>query len=96
MKILILDDDELILKWLKDLFTKLGVLEVCTVQDVEDFRFQLSVKHFDLCIVDVLLPGSTNGVEVIERSDVIQSKTVLWFISAMFKESSFRMRSVLE
>ena len=39
MKILILDDDELILKWLKDLFTKLGVLEVCTVQDVEDFAF---------------------------------------------------------
>ena len=39
--------------------------------------------------MDVLLPGSTNGVEVIERSDVVQSKTVLWFISAMFKESSF-------
>ena len=86
MKILILDDDELILKWLKDLFTRLGVVEVCTAQDIEEFRFQLSLKHFDLCIVDVLLPGSSNGVEAVERLGIDKSK--IWFISGVVGEDN--------
>lgn len=89
MEVLILDDDELTLKWLKDLLTRLGAFEVCTVQDVEDFKFQLSLKNFDLCIVDVLLPGSSNGVEVVERCNIDISKTALWFTSGVVKENSF-------
>ncbi len=89
MKVLILDDDELILKWLKDLLMRLGALDVCAVQDVEDFRFQLSLKKFDLCIVDVLLPGSSNGVEVIDRCGVDVDQTVIWFMSGVVKENSF-------
>lgn len=86
MKILILDDDELILKRLKDLFTRLGAVEVCTAQDIEDFQFQLSLKHFDLCVLDVLLPGSSNGVEAVERLDIDKSK--IWFISGVVREDS--------
>ena len=86
MKILILDDDELILKRLKDLFTRLGAIEVCTAQDIEEFQFQLSLKHFDLCVLDVLLPGSSNGVEVVERLGIDKSK--IWFISGVIREDS--------
>ncbi len=89
MKILILDDDELTLKWLKDLFTRLGATEVCTVRDVEDFRFQLSLKNFNLYVVDVLLPGSSNGVEIIERCSIDTSQAVIWFMSGVVKENSF-------
>lgn len=89
MKILILDDDELTLKWLKDLFFRLGATEVYTVQDVEDFQFQLSLKNFDLCVLDVLLPGSSNGVEIVERCGIDTSRTAIWFISGVVKENSF-------
>jgi len=89
MKVLILDDDELILKWLKDLFVRLGATEVCTAQNVEDFQFQLSLKNFDLCILDVLLPGSSNGVEVVDRCDIDTSRIKIWFISGVVKENSF-------
>ena len=89
MKILILDDDELTLKWLKDLFVRLGATEVHTVRDVEDFQFQLSLKIFDLCVVDVLLPGSSNGVEVVDRCGIDTSRTVIWFVSGVVKENSF-------
>ena len=89
MKVLILDDDELTLKWLKDLFVRLGATEVYTVQNVEDFQFQLSLKHFDLCVLDVLLPGSSNGVEIIDRCDIDTSRTAIWFVSGVVKENSF-------
>lgn len=89
MKILILDDDELTLKWLKDLFIRLGATEVHTVQDVEDFQFQLSLKNFDLCVLDVLLPGSSNGVEIVERCGIDTSRTAIWFVSGVVNENSF-------
>ena len=88
MKILILDDDELILKWLKDMFTRLGVIEICTAQNIEDFRFQLSLKHFDLCVLDVLLPGSNNGVDIVEKLGLGIGKSKIWFISGVVREDN--------
>ncbi len=93
MNVLILDDDELSAKSLKHTISQLGSHYVHILCDPDDFQFQLSIKHFDLCIVDVLLPGSLNGIEVLEKSSINYDQTTLWLISGVLTRANIPQKT---
>ena len=88
MNILILDDDELSAKSLKHTLNKIGSHYIHILQDPNDFQFQLSIKHFDLCIVDILLPGSLNGMEVLSKASINHDRTKVWIVSGVLTKDN--------
>ena len=64
-KILVIDDEELIIKTLSKLLEKNGY-EVFIAKNGEDAVVMTEEEKFDLLIVDIRMPG-LNGVETIER-----------------------------
>lgn len=64
-KVLIVDDEEVIRKFLKIHLSKLGY-DVTEAADGEEAIEQLDKKDFDLIICDILMPKK-NGWEVIEE-----------------------------
>ena len=64
-KILIVDDEEVIRKFLRIHLTKLGY-EVEEASDGEQAVKQLGMDHFDLLICDIMMPKK-NGWEVIKE-----------------------------
>lgn len=64
-KVLIVDDEEVIRKFLKIHLSKLGY-DVTEAADGEEAIEQLGKKDFDLIICDILMPKK-NGWEVIEE-----------------------------
>ena len=94
MNILILDDDELSAKSLKHILSKTGSHQVHVLHDPNDFQFQLSIKHFDLCIVDILIPGSLNGIEVLEKSSINYDQTKIWIVSGVLTSSNLPQKSI--
>ena len=63
-KILIVDDEPLILFGLSKTFG--DIAEVKTVRTGEEACEELAASNYDLCILDIYLPGMS-GMEVLER-----------------------------
>ena len=95
MNVLILDDDELSSDILKHTISRLGSHYVQTLSNPDDFQFQFSIKHFDLCIVDILLPGAVNGVEVLEQSDINYDQTTVWLVSGVITQENIPQKNKL-
>jgi DNA-binding response OmpR family regulator len=64
-KILVVDDDELVLIALEALLSPSGY-EVTTSQNGDDALAKLCKKKFDLMIIDIIMPGM-NGFELCEK-----------------------------
>jgi len=65
MKILVVDDDELVLIALEALLSPNGY-EVTTAINGDDALGKINKKKFDLMILDILMPGM-NGFELCEK-----------------------------
>lgn len=63
-KILVIDDEELIVKSLKKLLEKSG-FEVFIAKNGQDALVMAEEENFDLIVADIRMPGM-NGVETIE------------------------------
>ena len=63
-KILVIDDEELIIKSLAKLLEKTG-FEVFVAKNGIDALAMVEDEHFDLVIADIRMPGM-NGVEIME------------------------------
>lgn len=64
-RILLIDDDQLVIQTLERLLTLKGYEVVCAQNAVEAIS-QVAVKDFDLVISDIRMPGD-NGVTVVEK-----------------------------
>jgi DNA-binding response OmpR family regulator len=64
-KILVVDDDELVLIALEALLSPSGY-EVTTVKNGDDALGKITKKNFDLIILDIIMPGM-NGFELCEK-----------------------------
>ena len=95
MNVLILDDDELSANSLKLIIDQIGSHYVHILCDPNDFHFQLSIKHFDLCIVDILLPGFLNGIEILEKASINYDQTTLWLVSGVVKKENIPQKTHL-
>ena len=70
-KILVVDDDELVLIALEALLAPSGY-EVTTANNGDDALEKLSKTKFDLMILDILMPGM-NGFELCEKIRVLDA-----------------------
>jgi len=75
--ILIVDDDEMIRKFLMDFFVDLGY-EVVTAGNGEDALRKFVPQTFDLVISDLVMPDM-NGIELLKEL-MTRDKTVLFFL----------------
>jgi CheY-like chemotaxis protein len=72
-KILVIDDEELIIKSLAKLLEKSG-FEVFVAKNGLDALAMVEDEHFDLLIADIRMPGM-NGVEIIDSvNQILQEK----------------------
>ena len=85
MKVLILDDDELFRKRAANLLKRLGAEAVISVEGYDEFQFHLLTKSFNLCIVDILLHGSLNGIECIQRENI---SCPIWITSSVIRKEN--------
>ena len=89
MHILILDDDELVSKQLGELFQQqLGSVQVKTASEVEEFHFLRSMEHFDLLVIDCLLPGAVNGIDLVQTIQTDPKSQHIWLMSGVIGPSS--------
>ena len=72
-KILVVDDDELVLIAIRELLTPLG-FSVTTAPNGADALEKATSSHFDLVILDVIMPGM-DGFEVCQKIRRIDSYT---------------------
>lgn len=68
MKILVVDDEQLVRWYLDRTFRKKGH-EVITAEDVEDASLKLGSEAIDVLVIDLRMPGE-NGKELIGRADI--------------------------
>lgn len=85
MKILLAEDDTLILKTL-ELYLKKDGYEVITSSDGLDAMNKIESQHPDMVITDVMLPYFS-GLELLGRVKQKQSKLPVIVLSAMGQES---------
>ncbi len=71
-KILVIDDDELVLKTMKNLLLKTGYKVTCA-SNAENAFNEIKKQEFDLIVSDIRMPGK-NGVEAIREIRNIVSK----------------------
>lgn len=87
-KILIVDDEPLILFGLSRTFQDLA--EVKTVGTGEEACDEINSSFYDLCILDIFLPGK-NGMEVMEEIQQKSPKTKVVVMSA-FADDEMRKK----
>ena len=63
LRILVVDDEPLILYGIEKILNKFA--EVKTVGSAEDALEEIETQHYDLCLLDVILPGM-NGLEAMK------------------------------
>ncbi len=80
MKILVVDDEELVRWFLDRTFRKRGH-EVITAENVEDATVKLSSEAIDVLLVDLRMPGG-NGAELIGKADIRGEKPKIIVCSA--------------
>lgn len=67
-KVLIVDDDELVLKTL-EMALKRHDFEVETAKDGKEAISKFEASKYDVVLSDIKMPGGINGVEVLNRLD---------------------------
>lgn len=85
-KILVVDDDELVLIALEALLSPRGY-EVTTVSNGDEALESLKKKKFDLLILDILMPGM-NGFELCQKIRTIDDYKVVPIIMLTAKSGS--------
>jgi DNA-binding response OmpR family regulator len=88
MKILIIDDDKEIIKFLKpSLESEFYVVDVAS--DGEKGSFMARTNHYDLIILDYMMPKQ-NGLEVLKelRQDKVQSYIIALTVKSELKDKS--------
>ena len=85
-KILVVDDDELVLIALEALLSPNGY-EVTTAINGDDALEKLNKKKFDLMILDILMPGM-NGFELCEKIRALDDYKVVPIIMLTAKSGS--------
>jgi len=85
-KILVVDDDELVLIALKELLTPIGN-EVTTASNGDDALEKLTRITFDLLILDILMPGM-NGFELCQKIRAIEQYKFVPIIMLTAKSGS--------
>ena len=78
MKVLVVEDEERIAQFLRKGLTEKGYA-VETVQDADSAMARFETETFDLVILDLLLPGSRDGLELCRalRSRGVRSKILM-------------------
>ena len=93
MVVLILDDDELSRNHLQSLLEQKGVSLVKSVDNEEDFNFILSIEDVDLVIVDCLLPGEKNGIDIVQTLNTTRQLSI-WLTSGVIQDSAINQKTL--
>lgn len=88
MNVLIVENNPNIRSKLQDIITSVGASFVQTAEDVKKCQFLCSVHHFDLIIIDVLLPDNVHGINLIKQLKVNQNECDLWLTSSIIKQNN--------
>ncbi len=80
MKILVVDDEQLV-RWFMDRTFRKSGHEVRTAQNVEDASARLRSEAIDILLIDLRMPGG-NGTELIGKADVRGKKPKVIVCSA--------------
>jgi DNA-binding NtrC family response regulator len=95
MKILVVDDEQLV-RWFLERTLSKGGVEVVTASDLEEALEKLDAGAFDLVIVDLRMPGGS-GIELIEKAQGMTRKPKIVVCSAFVTqelEEKFRCRGI--
>ncbi len=94
--VLVLDDEKSILKIYEKMLTRLGCRVTKCSEGQEAIRLYKSAmedqKKFDLIILDLTIPGSIGGVEVLTKIQEIDPK-VIAVVSTGYSENPFYMKA---
>lgn len=85
-KILIVDDDALVLKTLENLFLRQGY-EVSCVKNSEEALQRTAGDAFNLIVSDIRMPGS-DGIEMLKKIRANRVETPLVFITGYASENT--------
>lgn len=78
-RILIIDDDEIIRKFLMDFFDDLGY-EVVTAESGEDALAKFTPQTFDLVVSDLVMPD-LSGIEVLKELKAKDDKVLFFLVT---------------
>ena len=79
-RILVVDDEPLLLQGF-DRTLQTDLTEITTVETGEAALLEIASSHYDLCFLDVYLPGM-DGTEVLRRITTISPKTKVIMMTA--------------
>lgn len=65
-KILVVDDEEQILQFMKEMFEPRGYTVMCVTNGADAFKLAGVDSSIDLMLLDLNLPGSVSGIEVLK------------------------------
>ncbi|MFN8775951.1 MAG: LytR/AlgR family response regulator transcription factor [Flavobacteriales bacterium] len=93
-KILVVDDDPVVLTALDVILTEFGHQLVAAVDNAMDAVVAFTLHHPDIVICDIQIKGATNGVELVRRLNEIRKAPVL-FLTAYHSEETFNEAKVV-
>lgn len=95
MKVLIVDDENLALNRLKRLLDELGVTDVTSFSDPVEALQEINKTKFDLCFLDISMPGIT-GLELANKILEVEPSTFIVFQTAFdeFAIEAFKIGGV--
>ncbi len=89
LRVLIVDDEPLILLVLSMLFKKNA--EVKTVTSAEEAINEIKMQYYDLCFLDVVLPGM-NGLEAMKIINVLSPNTKVAIMTGSSLDEAIKMQ----
>lgn len=93
-RILLVDDDPVVLLVYHDALCSLEGCEVATAKDAEEALAQVAREQFDLLVTDLSLPGMS-GIELSERvRDMGMTTPIIWVTAYGCHNSAGRARAL--
>lgn len=92
-KIMVVDDEEVLRMLIEDTLEDLENVEIHTAENGLEALNKLSVDHFDLVILDYMMPEMT-GIEVLQQLDEEKKKTTAILMLTAKAQDVDRLRAV--
>lgn len=92
-KIIVVDDEEVLRMLIEDTLEDLENVEIHTAENGLEALTKLSTDHFDLVILDYMMPEMT-GIEVLQQLDEEKKKTTAILMLTAKAQDVDRIRAV--
>ncbi|AIQ36757.1 MULTISPECIES: response regulator transcription factor [unclassified Paenibacillus] len=92
-KIMVVDDEEVLRMLIEDTLEDLENVEIHTAENGLEALNKLSADHFDLVILDYMMPEMT-GIEVLQQLDEEKKKTTAILMLTAKAQDVDRLRAV--